>query len=803
MRRSSPSSRDAESWSGERVILPLLLQSPVQISIQPDLVLNRITPAMHGACIEDVNHEVYGGIYAQRIFGESFEEPAPGTQPKGWRIYGGSWSPDGSGVHVHGGDGPKMVRDMPDVTDGEVETEMVVSNDLGENAGVLVRVTNPGVGADDFTGYEVSLSPKLRRIILGKHRNDFTPLTTAPAPIVPGRWHRLRVVTAGARIRVFLDREAQPRIDFTDKEGPILSGKVALRTWRSDATFRNVQIDGRPAPISLAGDGVSRMWDRVLSGDTKARYAVEEGAFNGTLCQRITHLGGPGKVGIANRGLNRWGISIRKGHPMEGRIYLRGKAAPVTVALQSADGSRTYATQRVAAGSGWTKATFRLTPTSTDPDARFSLWMEGPGELWVDQAVLLDAPQDRYRGLPLRKDVAEELVGSGLTFMRYGGTMVNVPGYRWKSMIGDPDRRPPYSGHWYPASSNGFGIFDFLRFCEAARVGAAFAINVEETPQDAADLADYLTAPVSNPWGRRRAEDGHPKPYPVDYIEIGNEEGIGNPDAGAMAYYAERFRLLAKAIHGRNPNLKLVCGAWWVPDAPQMRTVFDAIDGEAAAWDFHFWCDDPNAGRSVDRDLDRAEGLFRSWNPHTMLKAVVFEENGNRHDLQRALGHATTVNATRRHGDFVLADCAANALQPWRQNDNGWDQGGVFFTPDRTWSMPPALARRITSNARFSLRIGVTGGAPLDVLALRSADGHALELTVVNTTKQPIACEIGTGGFHVREGKCTTVAGELTRANSPQNPREIVPKELPLKLGVDRIGVAFPAQSVTVVRLTN
>ncbi|RYG49644.1 DUF1080 domain-containing protein [bacterium] len=772
-----------------------------RIEVNPDRVLNRISPAMYGAGMEDVNHEIYGGLYAQRLFGESFEEPAPGLEPKGWRVYGGRWSAEGNGIHIHGGDGPKLVREMPDLADGEIEAEVAVSNDLGENAGLLVRVTHPGVGADDFHGYEISLSPKLGRLILGKHRNDFASLASVPAPVIPGKWHRLRVAMSGPRIRVFLDGESEPRIDFTDHDRPLLAGRLALRTWRSDATFRNVRVQGESVPVSMAGAGVSRMWDRVLTGRAKARFAQEEGAFNGVLCQQIVHEGGDGRVGVANRGLNRWGISVRHGHEMEGRIYLRGDADAVTVALQSADGNQTYASQKLVPGKNWGQATFRLKPSATDPNARFALWIDRPGSVWADQAVLLDAPQDRYKGLPIRKDIAEDLVGSGLNFLRYGGTMVNVPGYRWKSMIGDPDRRPPYAGHWYPNSTNGFGIFEFLQFCEKAKLGASFAINVDETPKDAADLADYLTAPTTNPWGRRRAADGHPAPYQVEYIEIGNEEGIGNPDVAAMTRYAERFRLLSQAIHGRNPKLKLVCGAWWVPEAPQMKTVFDAIDGVAAAWDFHFWSDEPNAGVGIDRDLSRAEALFKSWNPATTLKAVVFEENGNRHDFQRALGHATTLNATRRHGDFVLADCAANALQPWRQNDNGWDQGGVFFTPDRAWTMPPADARRMLATAQ-PLRVEAKAEGGLDVLASRSQDGRTLALDVVNTGDRPVEASVALGSFAAETGQAWIFSGDLNARNLPGRP-PLVPRFEP-RLAVRREGFAFtfPPRSITSLRLS-
>jgi hypothetical protein len=92
-------------------------------------------------------------------------------------------------------------------------------------------------------------------------------------------------------------------------------------------------------------------------------------------------------------------------------------------------------------------------------------------------------------------------------------------------------------------------------------------------------------------------------------------------------------------------------------------TVFDAVNGQAAAWDLHVSSDDPRSGASVDQQLSQMESLFRQWGPQTTFKCVIFEENGVRHDQQRALGHTLTPNADRRHSDFVLADCPANACK--------------------------------------------------------------------------------------------------------------------------------------------
>ncbi|MBN2506600.1 MAG: hypothetical protein JXQ71_07890 [Verrucomicrobia bacterium] len=87
--------------------------------------------------------------------------------------------------------------------------------------------------------------------------------------------------------------------------------------------------------------------------------------------------------------------------------------------------------------------------------------------------------------------MAEALIDQGITVLRYGGSMINHPEYRWKPMIGPRDRRPPCRGTWYPHSSNGWGILDFMEFCEAAGFEYIPAFNMGECPQDMADFIDY------------------------------------------------------------------------------------------------------------------------------------------------------------------------------------------------------------------------------------------------------------------------------------------------------------------------
>lgn len=253
--------------------------------------------------------------------------------------------------------------------------------------------------------------------------------------------------------------------------------------------------------------GLNGAWDLVRTGDAVARLAWDaDRPFNTAHSQRIERAGGAGAVGVANRGLNRWGLTVRASRAYSGHLYLHqeGYGGKVTVALQSADGRHTYATESLGPiGTDWGRHEFTLKAGgATDDNARFALWVDRPGQVWVDQVYLSDTGDDLFHGLPFRADIARALLEEGLTVLRYGGSMVNAPGYRWKQMIGDRDRRPQYKGWWYPHSTNGFGIEELVRFCRAAGFEPVVAINIdainiEKTPGDAADLVEYLNGPAT------------------------------------------------------------------------------------------------------------------------------------------------------------------------------------------------------------------------------------------------------------------------------------------------------------------
>ncbi|WP_317206528.1 family 16 glycoside hydrolase [Mucilaginibacter roseus] len=676
-----------------------MLAQQAHIKVDASKVLNRIPEKLYGSCIEDVNHEIYGGLYDQRIFGESFEEPALGPQITGWQALGGHWKSDQNEIQVNAGEGFKLVRNKRPVGAYTVSLQLKFGS-RNDNAGILVNVNNARTGADRFNGYEISIDPNKRVLVFGKHQNNWTPLQEVKTDIDFKAWIKLKVKVDNNHFTVYINDKNEPIADLTDHNNPLPSGHFALRTYNADVTYKQIAFNNVIEKFTSKTQlQVSGAWD-VVNTANNAGYALVTDAYNGSQAQLIMHNGGKGLTGIANRGLNRWGIAIKKGNTYTGELYLKAQGIKdgATVSLQSADGRKMYASHTIkSVTSKWAPYSFRLKSNQTDGNARFVVTINSKGKLLVDQATLI-CKQEQFKGLRIRNDIAQTMQQEGLNFLRYGGTMVNAEGYRFKKMIGLRQNRPPYKGHWYPYSTNGFGIEDFLQFCEAAGFEAAFAVNIEETPEDMADMVEYLKGSINTKWGKLRAQNGHPVPYKVKYIEIGNEEVIFQGDVAAdYEHYAERFVKLRDAMHAKDSTIKFICSAWWRPNSPNMKRVFRAINGKADYWDLHTDADAPNSGSKVDSSLTQMKVLFLKWDPNTRLKCAIFEENGGRHDVARALGHATTLNAVRRHGDFVLTSCAANALQPLGQNDNGWDQGQIFFTPSQVWGMPPFYAQQMAS----------------------------------------------------------------------------------------------------------
>jgi hypothetical protein len=810
------------------VALSALAAEPATIRVDAGREVCRVMRHMIGACLEDVNHEVYGGLDSQMVFGESFQEPPAPARVKGFTAYG-PWEVRDGVASVAAGPGPKLISDHPAFADGEVSVEVFLPGKARGVAGLILGIKDAGPGMDQFTGYEVSLSAETQHLLLGRHRQNWEPIKTVPCAVSANMWITLTVRRKGATLEALVNGKLV--LTHEDKEHPLGPGTVALRPFDRPARFRNLRVKTgeKPTPLPMVAEptwetGVSGMWRGVRTGAAAGRFAVEtHEPFIGRQSQRITFEKGEGEVGVENRGLNRWGMSFVARKPYEGYVWLRSERdVEVIVSLQSGSGDKTHARAQLNVPAGaWKRFGFTLTPGANDPAGRFAVTLEKPGTVLVGHAFLQPGAWGRFKGLPVRKDVAEALVAQGLTVLRYGGSMVNAPAYRWKNMVGPRDRRPPYAGFWYAYASNGWGIPDFLNFCEAAGFLAIPAFNLDESPQDMADFAEYANGPAESPWGKKRAADDHPAPYRLRYLEVGNEEAVD----GA---YFKKFKAVAEAVWAKDPDIILVVGdfAYNAPikdplrieGAPRIKSLIAhkqilelAKKHNRPVWfDVHVWNDKP---RDPDEPGGGIIGLrdfgteLAKLCPGADFKVCVFEENANNHSHRRAMAHAHAVNELERSGDLVPIVCCANCLQPDKQNDNGWDQGLLFLSPDRVWAQPPYYVTQMLARHYLPrvVRADITSpGNALDVTAKTDESGKVLQLQVVNLDAKPVKTTLRLVGFTPAKPAAQVVelAGNLDDVNTAAGPPKVSPQKFAWRYGFTD-GAAeytFPPYSFTIIR---
>ncbi|MCM8732449.1 alpha-L-arabinofuranosidase C-terminal domain-containing protein [Hephaestia sp. GCM10023244] len=547
--------------------------------------------------------------------------------------------------------------------------------------------------------------------------------------------------------------------------------------------------------------GISGMWRATNTHGTNFSL-VDSDVFKGVQSQRITRSAAGSWSGIENRGLNRQGLSVSSGKPYTGTIVLRtDRALPVRVSFQNADGTSIYAAQTIATrAGGWQRYQFTLTPSGADDHARFAVEIDAAGTLDIGYALVEPGAWGRFKNVPVRADVGQALVDQGTQAIRFGGCANggcgDVSDYKWKSMIGDPAQRPVTRGFWYPYESNGFGLFEFLQLGEALGVEAVMSLNIDETPEDIRDLMDYLYGSAATTWGARRIADGHPEPYKVTRIQLGNEEAVDD------AYFA-KFKAQAEVIWGYDRNIRLVVGDFTFLDV--IKDPFNFTGGGkikslaahqkilqlAAQWrsevdfDVHLWTRTPDDGGwnrkegNIDTQiaaLDSYDAALRAIGPKdAKFKIVVFELNANSHDLTRALANAYAITALQRR-PYVDVISSANAFQVDGHNDNGWNQGLIFMNQAKVWAQPPYYVHQMIAAAQQPNVLRTIVNGPVEATAFKGAAG--LSLNMVNVSDKPVTFDIDFGKNTAGAAlKVTTLGDDRGNAvNTSANPTNIVPE---------------------------
>ena len=465
-------------------------------------------------------------------------------------------------------------------------------------------------------------------------------------------------------------------------------------------------------------------WSPIALGDASATLALDAAnPLNNhnphALRLDITPRGtGAGTlVGVANEGY--WGVALRGGEPYRLSFFARGDArlagkgaAPLVVRLQGADGTVYAGKQVTGLSTAWKRHTVTLTPSTTDPKARLVLLADGgrAGTLYLDVVSLF--PERTFKNRPngMRPDLAQMVADLKPAFLRFpGGCFVEgdrlADAYRWKLTLGDIATRPGRPNLWGYRSTDGLGFHEYLQLCEDMGAAPLLVVNCgmshkENEPlanmkvwiQDALDALEYANGPATSKWGGLRARNGHPKPFNIKLLEIGNENG--------GPAYNERYALLYDAVRARYPDVKIVANDWG--GRPTSRP-FDLVDE-------HYY----NSPDWFLANANRYDAYSRTGPKVYVGEYAVTSSDVGLGNLRGALAEAAFMMGMERNSDVVAM--ASYAPLFVNVNDRKWNPDAIGFDSSRAFATPSYHVQKLFSLNRPDVIIPVTltggGGQP-------------------------------------------------------------------------------------------
>lgn len=416
--------------------------------------------------------------------------------------------------------------------------------------------------------------------------------------------------------------------------------------------------------------------------------------------------GAPGVV-LENSGY--WGMRIIKDDKYDLRFYVDPKnySGPVTASIVSEKGKElAKATFDLTAGSGWQELKAELTPEQTDYKATLQLKFGKTGLVYVDYVSLF--PQNTFKGRKngLRADVAQKIADLKPGFIRWpggciveGATLENRA--KWKETIGDPMKRHSEWILWNYHCSWGFGFHEFLQFCEDVGAAGMFVANVglscsvrngdwtedyEPYIQDIIDAIDYATAPTDNPWGAMRAANGHPEPFNLKYVELGNEQ-VGD-------HYAERYNYFYRILKEKYPEITFISTLQLSPSREKLEKA-DMIDPH--------WYVNPGFFYENDRLFDDMER--GKYDIYIGEYAVISEAN-----LNAALAEAAFLTGVERNSDLVKMASYAPLFENVNRRD--WPTNLIWYDNEKSMGRASYYVQQMYSNNRPTYNVGTSNSEP-------------------------------------------------------------------------------------------
>lgn len=542
-----------------------------------------------------------------------------------------------------------------------------------------------------------------------------------------------------------------------------------------------------------------------------------------------------GDLGLTNEGFR--GMGIKQGLRYDFSVMYRQAASGVKVHLELINskneviGSTTFTP---ISSADWKKQSVSFTATATEPKGKFNIWFEGNGSIDLDMISLF--PSDTWKNRPggLRGDMVQLLADMKPGFVRFPGGCI-VEGhdislrYQWKKTVGPVEDRELIVNRWNYEFAHrptpdyyqtfGLGFFEYFQLCDdigaeplpilncgmACQFNTAEVVPLDELGpyiQDALDLVEFANGDVSTKWGKLRADMGHPKPFNLKMM------GVGNENWGPQ--YIERLKLFTKAIKDKYPNIKLVNSSGTDPNGER----FDYLNGELRKMKADFI--DEHYYRRPEWFLENAK-RYDSY-PRTGSKVFAGEyaaqsdktvSVNNKNNIKTAIAEAAFLTGIERNAEVVQMASYA----PLFAHVDGWQ-----WAPDMIWldnlriyGTPNYYVQKLYSlnkgtNVVPILLDGqtVTGQDGLYASSVIDKKTKELIIKIVNTTDKETegAFVLESGSKFLAKGTLTVLGSNSTDAvNSLDKPTEVSPKDQVIVVKKQSVTVKLVPNSMNVIKL--
>jgi alpha-L-arabinofuranosidase len=636
-------------------------------------------------------------------------------------------------------------------------------------------------------------------------------------------------------------------------EGGLYGELIRNRSFKADAVVPRASPDtyeaGKYLPVTFRPDTKPKYWTNIGGATVVLDTNVPLNEFlNVSLRIDAPSASAASPAGVANAGY--WGIPVKPKTTYNVSFFAKADASfagPLTVSIESADGTSTFAAAEISGlNTTWKKFHAKLKTRDVPPSKEnvLKLTTRAPGTLWL-QNVSLFPPTYKSRENGNRVDIMEMLAAMKPKFLRFpGGNYLEGNAFNqrfnWKETIGPVERRPGHPSPWGYWSTDGFGLLEFAEWCEDLDMepllgvfagyclgqGGLIAAGPQLEPyvQEALEEIEYLIGDArTTQWGAQRAKDGHPKPFKMTCLEVGNEDWFDRSGPDRNGTYDGRFGQFYDAIKKKYPQLKVIssCGyeqpqSLWV----KCRTP-DLVDE-------HYY-------RNMEEMMAQAF-KYDSYSRPAVTKIFCGEwatrVGSPTPNMSGALGDSAWMSCMERNSDIVLLSCYAPLFVNVSKLDGQgrsmqWSSDLIGYDALHTYGSPAYYAQRMFSTmhgdeilatesqnipTRAWQRPARRGGAapPAEQLkevffvATRESKTGLIYLKVVNTSgsTRPIHIQVDGAPKLKASGEAVVLAAKaLDETNSLENPQNLIPRTETVNGISSNLTRDFPPYSITVLKL--